>query len=116
MAPTAMSQLPEKRLGIALLCLVLLVGAFLRVYPSAGTKYPGMDESYYRDAVISRRCQVFPAQSATAQPGIDHPLPAGQISHRLGDHTAARVEIDWALALSPNQPGLVALRGQLTGG
>jgi hypothetical protein len=33
-----------------------------------------------------------------------------------GDHTAARVEIDRALALSPNQPELVALRERLTGG
>src|SRR5438132_7983436 len=52
MAPTAMSQLPETRLGIALLCLVLLCGAFLRIYPSAGTKYPGVDEMYYRHAVM----------------------------------------------------------------
>ena len=33
-----------------------------------------------------------------------------------GDHTAARVEIDRALALSPNRPEFVALREQLTGG
>ena len=52
MAPTAMSQLPEKRLGIALLCFVLLFGAFLRVYPSAGTKYPGVDEMYYRHGLM----------------------------------------------------------------
>src|SRR5205814_9316648 len=52
MVPTAMSQLPEKRLGIALLCFVLLFGAFLRVYPSTGTKYPGVDEMYYRHGVM----------------------------------------------------------------
>jgi 4-amino-4-deoxy-L-arabinose transferase-like glycosyltransferase len=52
MAPTAISQLSEKRLGIALLCLVLLLGAFLRIYPSAGTKYPGVDEMYYRHGVM----------------------------------------------------------------
>src|SRR5438034_11522523 len=52
MAPTAMSQIPESRLGIALLCLVLLFGAFLRVYPSAGLKYPGVDEMYYRHGVM----------------------------------------------------------------
>src|SRR5205814_4992751 len=52
MVPTAMSQLPEKRLGIALLCFVLLFGAFLRVYPSAGTKYPGVDEMYYRHGLM----------------------------------------------------------------
>jgi hypothetical protein len=54
--PAAISQIPESRLGIVLLCLVLFSGAFLRIYPSAGSKYLGMDESYYRDAVISRRC------------------------------------------------------------
>jgi 4-amino-4-deoxy-L-arabinose transferase-like glycosyltransferase len=48
-----MSQLLENRLGILLLCLVLLFGGFLRIYPSATSKYLGMDESYYRDAVIS---------------------------------------------------------------
>jgi 4-amino-4-deoxy-L-arabinose transferase-like glycosyltransferase len=52
MVPTIMSQPPEKRLGIALLCIVLLVGAFLRIYPSAGTKYPGVDEMYYRHGVM----------------------------------------------------------------
>jgi 4-amino-4-deoxy-L-arabinose transferase-like glycosyltransferase len=52
MAPTAMSQIPQNRLGIALLCLVLLFGAFLRVYPSAGLKYPGVDEMYYRHGVM----------------------------------------------------------------
>src|SRR5213595_247743 len=52
MIPAAISQLSEKRLGIALLCLILLVGAFLRVYPSAGTKYPGVDEMYYRQGVM----------------------------------------------------------------
>src|SRR5438552_5216294 len=52
MAPTAMSQIPESRLGIALLCLVLLFGAFLRVYPSAGLKYPGVDEMYYRHGLM----------------------------------------------------------------
>ena len=52
MIPAAISQLSEKRLGIALLCLILLVGAFLRVYPSAGTKYPGVDEMYYRHGLM----------------------------------------------------------------
>jgi 4-amino-4-deoxy-L-arabinose transferase-like glycosyltransferase len=52
MISAAISQLPEKRLGIVLLCLVLLVGAFLRIYPSASSKYLGMDESYYREGVM----------------------------------------------------------------
>jgi hypothetical protein len=47
-----MSQLREKRLGIVLLCLVLFFGVFLRIYPSAGLKYPGVDESYYRHGVM----------------------------------------------------------------
>jgi 4-amino-4-deoxy-L-arabinose transferase-like glycosyltransferase len=47
-----MSQTSENRLGIALFCLVLFVGAFLRIYPSATSKYIGSDERYYRDAVI----------------------------------------------------------------
>ena len=47
-----MSQTSENRRSIVLLCVVLLVGAFLRIYPSATSKYIGMDESYYRDAVI----------------------------------------------------------------
>ena len=52
MVPPPMSQIPENRLGIALLCLVLLFGALLRVYPSAGTKYPGVDEMYYRHGLM----------------------------------------------------------------
>src|SRR5437667_4304283 len=52
MAPTAMSQIPESRLGIALLCLVLLFGSILRAYPSADLKYPDVDEMYYRHGVM----------------------------------------------------------------
>lgn len=52
MAPTAMSRLPEKATWHRS---TLPCPSFLRVYPSAGTKYLGMDESDYRDAVISRR-------------------------------------------------------------
>ena len=52
MTATRISPLCEKRLGIVLLCLVLLSGIFLRIYPSAGTKYPGVDEMYYRRGVM----------------------------------------------------------------
>src|SRR5437016_14681181 len=65
MVPPAMSQIPENRLGIALLSLVLLFGAFLRVYPSAGLKYPGVDEMYYRHGVMSLVHNGF-----TSYPGL----------------------------------------------
>ena len=48
-----MAQFSESRTSIVLFCLVLLVGVFFRVYPSATSKYLGMDESCYRDAVTS---------------------------------------------------------------
>jgi hypothetical protein len=48
-----MPSVSENRPYLILLCVVLLFGACLRIYPSATGKFIGVDESHYRDAVIS---------------------------------------------------------------
>jgi len=111
-----MSQIPENRLGIVLLCLVLFPALFCAFIQARAA-----NTLAWMRAIIATRSYPVAARffrrnlQQQGQESTTHFLLAKSLIGQ-GDHTAARVEIDRALALSPNRPEFVALREQLTGG